>query len=81
MRNHFYRHGFAEQLSSLLWSFCETPHTCNFCTLWDIWIKLYILINLNIMSKNEGEGLPSIILAGPGLLVKLLVTLGPHGIF
>ena len=31
------RHGFAEQLSSLLWSVSLNPH--NSLTLWDIWIK------------------------------------------
>ena len=38
----FYRHGFAEQLSSLLWSASENPH--NSWTLWDICIKYCILI-------------------------------------
>ena len=33
------------------------------------------------MNKNGGEGLPRIILAGEGLLVKMLKTLDPHGIF
>ena len=30
---------------------------------------------------NGDEGLPSIILAGRGLLLKMLITLEPHGIF
>ena len=33
------------------------------------------------MNKNGNEGLPSIILAGQRLLVKMLITLEPHGIF
>ena len=31
--------------------------------------------------QNSDKGLPSIILAGQGLLVKLRITLEPHGIF
>ena len=31
--------------------------------------------------QNDDEGLPSIILAGRGLLVKMLITLELHGIF
>ena len=31
--------------------------------------------------QNRDEGLPSIILAGRGILVKMLINLEPHGIF
>ena len=31
--------------------------------------------------QNGDEGLPSIILVGQGLLVKMLLPLEPHGIF
>ena len=31
--------------------------------------------------QNGGEGLSSIILAGQGILVKMLITFEPHGIF
>ena len=31
--------------------------------------------------QNGGESLPSIILAGRGILVKILIVLEPHGIF
>ena len=36
---------------------------------------------ISILSIHPGEGLPIIILAGQGLLVKMLITLEPHGIF
>ena len=31
--------------------------------------------------QNRDKGLPSIILASQGLLVKMFITLEPHGIF
>ena len=31
--------------------------------------------------QNSDEALPSIILAGRGILVKVLISLEPHGIF
>ena len=31
--------------------------------------------------QKDDEGLPSNILAGQGILVKVLITLDPHGIF
>ena len=33
------------------------------------------------LKQNGGEALPSIILAGQGLLVNMLINLEPHGIF
>ena len=43
---------------------------------------LFILIlSSHPWMHNGGEGLPNIILASQGLLVKMLITLEPHGIF
>ena len=43
---------------------------------------LFILILSSHPSmQNRGEGLPSIICAGHGLFVKMLINLEPHGIF
>ena len=71
------------QWSSQLWSVGENPNSS--WTLWDIGSNVAYLFIL-IMScypsmQNSGEGLPSIILAGQGILVKMLITLEPHGIF
>ena len=44
--------------------------------------SLFILIFSSHPSmQNGGEGLPSIILAGQGLLVKMIITLELHGTF
>ena len=45
----FYRQGFAEQLSSLMWSVSENPYKS--WTLWDIWITVCILIHFNIVQS------------------------------
>ena len=43
---------------------------------------LFILILPSHLGMQNGyKGLPSIILAGQGLLVKMFITLDPHGIF
>ena len=43
---------------------------------------LFILIlSATGMNKNDDKGLLSIILAGRGILVKMPITLEPHGIF
>ena len=43
---------------------------------------LFILIlSIHPGMQSGGEGLPSIILAGQSLLVKMLITLEQHGIF
>ena len=43
---------------------------------------LFILIlSIHPGMQNDDEGLPSIILVGQYLLVKMLITLEPHGIF
>ena len=43
---------------------------------------LFILIlSIHPGMQNGGEGLPSIILASQYILVKMLITLGPHSIF
>ena len=39
------------------------------------------MCTITIVVQNGDEGLPSIILAGRGLLLKMLITLEPNGIF
>ena len=70
--------GFAEHQSSLLWSVSENAHYSR--TIWDIWIKFFILNYFNFV-QNGDKGMTSIILDGQGFLVKMLITLEPHGIF
>ena len=61
----------------------KNPHHSP--TLWDIWIKFCIHIYFNIVRplvcKTVTRGLPCIILAGQGILAKMLITLELHGIF
>ena len=45
-------------------------------------LDLFILILFSHPGmQNGGEGLPCTILAGQGILVNMLITLEPHGIF
>ena len=39
------------------------------------------MCTITIVVQNGDEGLPSIILDGRGLLLKMLITLEPNGIF
>ena len=80
---HFYGHEFAEQLSSMLWSVSENPHDSR--TLWDIWIKLCLLIYFNtcIAKPLVCKVLTRVCPASLWLvkvLVKMLITLEPRGI-
>ena len=70
------------QLSSLLWSVSKNPHNLNLMGYLDQILHLFILILYShSVLQNGGEGLPSIIFASQGLLVKMLITLEPHSIF
>ena len=40
-----------------------------------------LILSSHLGMQNGDKGLPSIILAGQGLLVKMFITLEPHGIF
>ena len=42
---------------------------------------MYYKIVQPLVCKKNDEASPSIILAGPALLVKMIITLEPHGIF
>ena len=44
------------------------------------YLLILVLSRLPRIQQNGGEGLSSIILAGQGILVKMLITLEPHGI-
>ena len=68
--------GFTEQQFSWSWSISENR------TTWYIWIKSCMLINFNVVQQLVcgDEALPSIVLTGE-LLVKMLIALGPLGIF
>ena len=59
----------------------ENAH--NSWTAGYIWIKFCVLIYFNIIQLlvRGDEALPSIILAGQSILVKMLITLEPHHIF
>ena len=71
--NLFDRHGFAEQLPSLLLSVCENPHN-------SISNVAYLILSSHHGMQYGGEGLPSIIVASQGILVKKGITLESHGI-
>ena len=66
----FDRNWFAEQLSSLLRSVSETPNKFEPYGIFESnFSDLFILVLFSHPGmQNDGEGLPSIILAGQGLL-------------
>ena len=73
------RYGLAKQLSSLLWSVSENLHHSESYRIFGSNFAYFILIlSIHPGIQNDDGGLPSIILAGQCLLVKMLITLEPH---
>ena len=79
----FDRYWFAEQLSSLLWSVSENLHNSKpYRILGSNFAYLFILIlSIHPGIQKDGGGLPSIILTGQWLFLKMFITLEPHDIF
>ena len=79
----FDRYGFAEQLSSLLWLVSEILITLEPYRIFESRFAYLLILILNIhpSMQNNGEGMPSISLAGRVFLVNMLITLEPHGMF
>ena len=70
--------GFAEYQSGRSWSVSENAH--SFGTTYFTYTSCFIIVSTLVL-QNGNEASRSISPASRGHLVKMLITLEPHGIF